>query len=85
MTPTEEAYITFKDCGLECARYPDFIKEFNRLTGRHFGKSLSRKPIEVMIDEATGHPSEDEADLKAFVAFVYEVVWCPLLAQEGKI
>ena len=71
----------FRECVLECAETPEFVSNFNRLTGCNFGKSLLRKPIDIMIDQATGHPPEDEADIKKFVSFVFNTVWYPLVAE----
>lgn len=68
----------FSDCVMECARNDDFIREFNRLTGCHFGKSLDRKPIEIMVDKATGYSGESHEDIVRFIQFVWEFVWCTL-------
>ncbi len=70
--------MTFSDVVCECASIPDFVKEFNRLTKSNLGRSLKRKPIEVMIDKATGAPIEDDEDMAKFIAFVLRFVWLTL-------
>lgn len=77
--------MTFYDCLLECARTPDLVSEFNRLTGRHVGEKLARHPIEVMVDQATGFDQalaayQDE-DLRAFIEFCHDCVWTRLPRQ----
>lgn len=58
---------------LECANNPEFLAEFNRLTGCSLG--APRSTIEQMIDESTGWEQEQ---LRRFVAFVMEFVVLPL-------
>ena len=70
--------IDFEACLMECVKQPGFIQEFNRLTGCRFGQSLTRKPIERMIDDACGHSGESDDDTRLFIAFVYEFVWSRL-------
>lgn len=70
---TTEQPMDFKAVVLYCAEQPEFLKEFNRLTGCKLGKP--RAPVEVLIDEATGYVPNSEDDMLRFIAFVYETVW----------
>ncbi len=78
----------FRDCLLECCQNKDLIASFNRLTGRHFKLNDDRAPIEKMIDEATGYQETLKAealdDTRAFVCFVFEIIWVPLVKQGFK-
>lgn len=64
--------MTFQDCVLECSKNRELISEFDRLNGTHLSTLDRRKPIEQMIDEATGR---DRAALQQFIEFVHEFVW----------
>lgn len=71
--------MNFYDCLMECARAPDLVGEFNRLTGRQVGDKLTRHPIEQLVDQATGYEQALEAqkddDLRAFIEFCHDNVW----------
>jgi hypothetical protein len=79
--------MTFYDCLLESIRTPELIKEFDRLQGSNIMKIFyeKRKPIEIMIDEATGYNKvlEEKAhkEMHEFIKFVYECVWCRLSSE----
>lgn len=77
----------FLDCVVEAQKNPELVKNFNRLTGRNF-RVDNRKPIERMIDEATGFQAQvdkkKDEDTLAFMAFCWECVWKPLKSQESK-
>lgn len=66
----------------QCAATPEFVAEFDRLTG----SNLSRKgsPINIMVDDASG---KTDADAGKFVEFVREFVFAPwmmtMLTQMG--
>jgi len=66
----------FKALVLYCARNQELVAEFNRLFECNLGVD-KRSPLEAMIDAATGH-EPDEKDMKLFVGFVWECVWCRL-------
>lgn len=70
--------MTFADVVSECAGNADLVREFNRLYGCNLGQSLTRKPIEAMVDRACGRPPEEPDDLRTFVWFVWEYVWSRL-------
>jgi len=76
--------MTFYDCVIECAGNKDLVAQFNRLNGTNIGVD-PRKPIERMIDEATGHEEEIREGMKAefrqFIAFCWDVIWMPLAAK----
>lgn len=74
--------MTFAECVLTCVSTPELIAEFNRLSGCNLGQSLNRKPIEVMVDEAVGYSGERDSDMAAFVMFVAEYVWLPMVGDE---
>lgn len=65
--------MTLEQCIVECAKEPEFVRQFDRLMGCNL--SMRGKPIELAIDRATGRM---ESDLATFCAFVYECVWTRL-------
>lgn len=69
--------MNFEEIVLECCRNQALVSEFDRLTGSNL--SLRGKPIELMVDQATGKLADDVAK---FVAFVYECVWLRLPREE---
>jgi hypothetical protein len=64
--------MTFRELVLFCAEFPDLLVEFDRLNGTNLSTFDKRKPIESMIDQATGR---DEESMRKFVDFVYEFIW----------
>lgn len=74
--------MNFQEVAIECIRTPALVSEFNRLTGSKLGID-TRMPIEKMIDEATGYKDPETEDMRKFVAFVFEVIWMPLVNNGG--
>ncbi len=76
--------MTFLDVVSETLGQPELIKQFNHLTGCELGVD-TRKPIEKMIDDATGYQKElDKKQLEymgKFLWFVYQTIWLPLANQ----
>ena len=72
--PAEEQ-VTFAEMVFKCAETPALVAEFDRLTGSNL--SMKGSGLERMIDDATGRTAEG---VEAFVAFVHEFVWLPLLS-----
>ena len=68
--------MTFEDCCIECARYPELVNQFCRITGNKFSKN----GLELKIDEACGYDAGKEF-AKEFCGFVYECIWKPLANQ----
>lgn len=68
--------ITFENACAECISTDGFVQEFNRLGGYHLGER--RDGITVAIDKACWYDPDAEA-MAAFVDFVYEYVWLPLV------
>lgn len=68
--------MTFENVLMQCAGTPEFVTEFDRLSGCN----LSRKgtPINILIDDATGKTNED---LGKFIEFVFEFIYLPWLAK----
>ena len=74
--PTESAdVVTFRQVVDECARTPEFVEQFDRLTGHHLSTLTKRTSLDAMIDEATGR---DRLAMLGFVVFVDEMVWSRL-------
>lgn len=71
--------MTFAECVLECFDTPVLVAEFNRLSGYSLGIDY-RSNLERAIDEAAGYEPQEEG-LRAFIAFVYRVVWLPMVAE----
>ena len=76
-TPEENGRVTFAEIVFKCAESKALVAEFDRLTGANL--SMKGNGLELMIDEATGKRHDDIA---AFVAFVHEFIWLPLVASE---
>ncbi len=64
--------MTFEDVVKHCAGNAEFMAEYRRLSGHSL---LSRSVIENQIDIATG---KIDQEVKAFIAFVFDAVWCRL-------
>lgn len=69
----------FDDCVSYCAEFPEFVEQFNRMTGCRLGQRVPSWPIDALIDEATGYVVERQkkevAETKMFEKFVYDCVW----------
>ncbi len=74
--------MTFQDCVMECAKTPELVKEFNRLSDSHLFVD-TRSSLEKMIDEATGFQLEvarrEHEAMQKFLDFVFACVWIPLI------
>lgn len=66
---------TFAACLVAAAARPDFVREFDRLSGTHLARLASRSPTDALIDDATGR---DRAALEQFAVFVFRAIWLPL-------
>ena len=77
--------MTFEDVVKECLNTPELVNEYNRLTDSRLGID-NRKPIEKMIDKATGYEKEldnkQREYLHDFISFVFEFVWLPFVFSE---
>lgn len=71
--------MTLEGVILEAARCRELVAEYDRLTG----SNLSRRGdgLELAIDDASGRT---DAEIKAFVAFVVEAIWLPLVMGAGR-
>lgn len=78
--PLEEKKVGFEDCIYLCAGEEDFVKQYDRLMGSHFGKLLKTSPLEKMIDEASGFKTEE---CYKFFTFCYQYVWLPLFNKDN--
>lgn len=61
---------TFAQCVMQAASIPEFVREFDRLSGTNLSRKGSQ--LELMIDDATGRT---DAEVAAFIDFVRDVVW----------
>jgi len=74
--------MTFSEVVTQCAMNTHFVEEFNRLSNSHISFTDKRKPIEIMIDKATGNPNvlhNKSKEMHRFISFVFEVIWLPLV------
>lgn len=71
--------MTFEECLLHCAGSKELVEQFDRLTGSNL--SMKGSPIELMVDRASGRTN---AEIDAFVGFVHEFVWLPLIGGDGR-
>ncbi|GAB3283091.1 hypothetical protein GCM10027347_59810 [Larkinella harenae] len=62
----------------EAASIPEFVNEYNRLTGNNLTFSIPKDPISIAIDKATGYKGFDENEMRKFAIFFYEYVWSRL-------
>ena len=71
--------MTFWDCALECINNKELVRQYNRIFEANLGKSLNRKPIEKMVDKATGYDvhleNKEKVELHKFLMFVDEYIW----------
>lgn len=65
----------------EAATIPEFVENYNRLTGNNLKFSAPKNHIEAAIDRATGYNGLDENEVKKFADFFYEFVWSGLPAD----
>lgn len=70
--PEERCSITFADCLIIAANMPEFVQQWERLTGLRL---LPASPLDRLIDEATGY---DLAVMAEFADFVYRCVFCTM-------
>lgn len=75
--PLPAAYTdpAFNKCLFEAASTPEFIENFDRLTGSQVGRIGAGSVIEQMIDQATGFRDEQ---IRKFVEFVHDSVYLRL-------
>ena len=67
---------TFEDACSECIATEGLVREFNRFCGYYLGER--RDGLTMSIDKACGYDPDAET-MPAFVEFVYEYVWLPLV------
>lgn len=68
----------FASAVAEAAMMPEFVENYNRLTGNNFKLFVARTPFEALIDKASGFKGFDEEEAKKFADFFYEFVWSRL-------
>ncbi len=68
----------FSTACAEAANMPEFVDNYNRLTKSNFKLFVTRSPIEMMVDKATGFKGFDEEEALKFATFFYEYVWSRL-------
>lgn len=68
--------MTFAEFVFKCAENKALVAEFDRLTGSNL--SLNGTGLDLMIDKQTGRLA---SDIEAFVSFVHEFVWLPVLVS----
>ena len=62
----------FYECVMVCAREPEPVAQFDRLTGHHLATLHKRSGLDAMIDKATGR---DAAALSKFLDFVWDCIY----------
>ena len=62
----------------EAAMIPEFVDNYNRITGSNFKLPRPRSPIEEMVDKACGFGGINEEEAMKFAAFFEEYVWSRL-------
>ena len=63
---------------LQSYRENDLVRQFDRIYGANLSRRLS--PLENKIDVASG---KEKADMEAFVKFVREFIYDPMIQQHG--
>ncbi len=64
--------MTFEDCVRATINHPDFLPEYDRLTGTSFSRGSG---ITRLIDQATGKLDQDAREL---VRFIHQHIWSTL-------
>jgi len=67
--PAALADPAFQRCAFEAIAIPEFVDNFDRLSGSCLGRVLKVSPIERMVDEATGFRDEQFRKFLEFVHF----------------
>jgi hypothetical protein len=74
--------LTFAQCLHAALSNEEFIQQYDRLSGGHLNKLLKRKPIDIMVDKATGYEvileNEVRESARQFIKFVYDVIYSRL-------
>ena len=65
--------MTFADVLMEAAHHREFVEQYDRLSGTNLSRCGTG--IDLTIDDASGRM---DAEVPAFVAFVYECIWLRL-------
>lgn len=73
-----ENIMDFAAACAEAAMIPEFVSNYNRLTGNNFAIHKPKNHIEAMIDKATGFDGIIEDEVRKFAEFFYEFVWSRL-------
>lgn len=68
----------FASAVAEAAMIPEFVENYNRITGNNLVFLVPKNPIEAMIDEACGFDGFDKEEVRKFAEFFYECVWSRL-------
>ena len=80
--------VNFQEVLVECAMRKEFISSYNRLEGSRLCFDDNRKPIEILIDKATGYPypfKNNPKEIQDFISFVFQFVWLPLILEKRSI
>ncbi len=64
---------TFEDVCRMAIKDPEFVTNYDRLTGNHLSALMGRTPIEQMMDKNTGFEC---SEMGKFCDFIYEFIWC---------
>lgn len=67
---------TFTDCLMMAAANKELVANYDRLCGTNL--IMEGSLLELMTDKATGR---QDAELEAFVDFVWECIWVPLVVN----
>lgn len=76
MLPVQDPY--FLDCLREAVHDPEFVAEFDRLTGHNLSRHGTG--LDLMIDDASGRT---EAGIREFCEFVRDHVYTPTKESVG--
>lgn len=74
-----EEQITFAEIVFKCAENRVLVAEFDRLTGSNL--SMTGSGLDRMIDGACNRYANE---VPAFVAFVHEFIWLPLVERDER-
>lgn len=70
--------MSFAEACAEAAQIPEFVENFNRLTGNNFRFCPPKNGLEAAIHNATGFQGFDEKEAEKFMRFFHEYVWARL-------
>lgn len=84
-TKSTKKGVNFQEFIVECCQNDDFVREFNRLFNTTLNFHDKRKPIEIMVDKATGYNNpfrNKPEEIQQFITFIFQYIWLPAKLED---